>query len=125
MTITSPINGRVLSLQATAGMRVVGLDPHSPKGAAAIVTLYDPKMLQVRVDVRLEDVPQVQIGQRASIETASVPDGLDGKVIWVTSKADIQKNTLQVKVAVIDPSDVIRPEMLGSSHVSRNGETGE
>ena len=27
--------------------------------------------------------------------------------------ADIQKNTLQVKVAVINPPDVIRPEMLG------------
>ncbi|HUS40511.1 MAG TPA: efflux RND transporter periplasmic adaptor subunit, partial [Pirellulales bacterium] len=113
MTIKSPVDGRVLSLQAAPGMRVVGLDPHSEKGSSAVVTLYDPAMLQVRVDVRLEDVPQVQLGQKARIETPSVPDGVDGEVIGVTSQADIQKNTLQVKVAVVDPPDVIRPEMLG------------
>jgi HlyD family secretion protein len=75
--------------------------------------MYDPQMLQIRVDVRLEDVPQVQLGQKARIETASAPDGLDGEVISVTSVADIQKNTLQVKVAILNPPDVIRPEMLG------------
>lgn len=113
MTIRSPIDGRVLSLEATRGKRVTGINPHTAQGSSAVMTLYDPQMLQVRVDVRLEDVPQVQIGQKTCIETASVPNGLDGKVMWVTSQADIQKNTLQVKVAVINPPDMIRPEMLG------------
>ncbi|MCA9220817.1 MAG: efflux RND transporter periplasmic adaptor subunit, partial [Planctomycetales bacterium] len=112
MVIASPIDGRVLSIQAAAGMRVVGIDPHSEKGSSAVVTLYDPAKLQVRVDVRLEDIPQVRDSQRARIETASVPDGLEGQVVGITSVADIQKNTLQVKVAVDNPPDLIRPEML-------------
>jgi multidrug efflux pump subunit AcrA (membrane-fusion protein) len=112
MTITAPINGRVLALMATVGKRVVGIDPHSLSGAAAIATLYDPRKLQIRVDVRLEDIPQVQLGQKTRIETASAPGGLVGEVISITSTADIQKNTLQVKVAVLDPPDVVRPEML-------------
>ncbi|MCA9248932.1 MAG: efflux RND transporter periplasmic adaptor subunit [Planctomycetales bacterium] len=112
MTINSPIDGRVLSIHATAGMRVVGLDPHSEKGSSAVVTLYDPAKLQVRVDVRLEDIPQVRAAQLARIETASVPGGLEGRVVAITSLADIQKNTLQVKVAIDNPPDVIRPEML-------------
>lgn len=112
MNIKAPIDGRVLSVQTTPGRRVNGLAPHSEQGASAIVTLYDPQMLQVRVDVRLEDVPQVQIGQKARIETASVQDAMEGEVVSVTSIADIQKNTLQIKVAVLDPPDVIRPEML-------------
>lgn len=112
MVIASPIDGRVLSLQATAGMRVVGIDPHSEKGSSAVATLYDPAKLQVRVDVRLEDIPQVRDSQRVRIETASVPKGLEGQVVAITSVADIQKNTLQVKVAVDNPPDLIRPEML-------------
>jgi multidrug efflux pump subunit AcrA (membrane-fusion protein) len=112
MTITSPIDGRVLSIHASAGMRMAGLDPHSEKGSSAIVTLYDPAKLQIRVDVRLEDIPQIQSAQLARIETASVPGGLEGRVVAVTSVADIQKNTLQVKVAIDNPPDVIRPEML-------------
>ena len=115
MTIASPIDGRVLNIQATAGMRVVGIDPHSEKGSSAVVTLYDPAKLQVRVDVRLEDIPQVRDSQRVRIETASVPEGLEGKVVAVTSSADIQKNTLQVKVAVDNPPDLIRPEMLAQA----------
>lgn len=112
LEIKSPINGRVLAVQTAPGQRVNGYNPNSEHGASAVATLYDPKLLQVRVDVRLEDVPQVQLGQTTRIETVSSPGEILGEVISITSQADIQKNTLQVKVAIIDPPDVIRPEML-------------
>jgi multidrug efflux pump subunit AcrA (membrane-fusion protein) len=35
-----------------------------------------------------------------------------GEVLRVTHEADLQKNTLQVKVGVSDPSPLLRPEML-------------
>ncbi len=113
MTVRSPIAGRVLSLEARPGQRLSGINPHSSQGSSAVVGLYDPQSLQVRVDVRLEDVPQVQLGQPALIETAALPAPIAGEVISVTTFADIQKNTLQVKVAVNEPPEVIKPEMLG------------
>jgi HlyD family secretion protein len=113
MTIRSPISGRILTLDARPGMRLAGADPLVDQGASAVVSVYDPQQLQVRVDVRLEDVPQVQIGQPATIETAALSAPLSGVVTWVTTRADIQKNTLQVKVAINDPPPVITPEMLG------------
>jgi len=113
MTVRSPITGCVLSLNARPGQSLTGINPHSAQGSSAVVSLYDPQRLQIRVDVRLEDVPQVQIGQPALIESAALSEPIAGKVISVTTLADIQKNTLQVKVAVIDPPKVIKPEMLG------------
>ncbi|WP_218932309.1 efflux RND transporter periplasmic adaptor subunit [Adhaeretor mobilis] len=113
MTVRAPIEGCVLSIESRPGQRLSGINPHSEQGSSAVVSLYDPAMLQVRVDVRLEDVPQVQIGQPTQIETAAVGTPLAGEVISVTTFADIQKNTLQVKVAVNNPPDVIKPEMLG------------
>jgi hypothetical protein len=89
------------------------MDPLSEQTSSTVATLYDPKSLQVRVDVRLEDVPQVKIGQPAIIETAAIKTPLTGEVLWLTTRADIQKNTLQVKVAIKDPPQVITPEMLG------------
>ena len=112
MNILSPLDGRVLSVQAVSGMRLAGIDPHSEKGASAVVTLYEPDKLQVRVDVRLENIPQIYNSQRVRIETAASPGSMNGKVVGVTSRADIQKNTLQVKVAIEEPSDLVRPEML-------------
>ena len=112
MTVRSPIDGCVLSLEARPGQWLSGMGASSQQGSSAVVGLYDPPSLQVRVDVRLEDVPQVQIGQPAQIETAALREAIAGEVISVTTQADIQKNTLQVKVAVQNPPAVIKPEML-------------
>jgi len=112
MTILAPIDGRVLTLDARPGTRLAGMDPLSQQGSSAVVSLYDPQNLQVRVDVRLEDVPQILIGQPVAIETAALTTPLSGVVSWVTTRADIQKNTLQVKVAIEAPPSVITPEML-------------
>ena len=80
--------------------------------ASTVVTLYDPQVLQVRADVRLEDVPLVTPGQPVVIETPSSPETIRGEVLYATSSASVQKNTLEVKVALHDPPPTIRPEML-------------
>lgn len=110
--VRSPIDGCVLSVEARPGQWVSGAAESAGRGGSAVAGLYDPAMLQVRVDVRLEDVPQVVIGQPAQIETAAIASPIEGEVVSITTSADIQKNTLQVKVAVTDPPAVLKPEML-------------
>jgi RND family efflux transporter MFP subunit len=111
-TVKAPVSGRVLELVAPPGARVMGMAPHSMYDASTVVTLYDPQKLQVRADVRLEDVPLVKPGQSVRIETASADEPMDGEVLFCTSRANIQKNTLEVKVAIHSPPPTIRPEML-------------
>lgn len=112
MTVRAPISGRVLSLNAQPGRRLMGINAASERDASTVVSLYDPGVLQVRADVRLEDVAHVQPGQAARITSAALKAPLVGEVITATSLADIQKNTLQVKIAIVDPPAVIKPEML-------------
>ncbi len=112
MTVRAPITGRVLSLNAQPGRRLMGINAASERDSSTVATLYDPQQLQIRADVRLEDVPQVQIGQPVQIVTASLKQPLRGHVLAATSQADIQKNTLSVKVAIDEPPAVIKPEML-------------
>jgi HlyD family secretion protein len=113
MTIKAPVDGQVLALPARPGMRVMGLSPGSLHDSSTVASLYDPSSLQVRADVRLEDVPRVQSGQKVKIETAAAPGGaLDGEVLQATSLADIQKNTLQIKVGLKSPPPSVRPDML-------------
>jgi RND family efflux transporter MFP subunit len=113
MTVRAPASGRVLALLARPGMRLMGLAPGSLHESSTVVTLYQPAALQIRADVRLEDVPRVQPGQAVKIETPAVPNGpLDGEVLFPTSQADIQKNTLQVKVGIKAPPPVLKPDML-------------
>lgn len=111
-TVRSPISGRILRLVALPGTRVMGLESGGSQSSGTVVEMYDPQRLQVRADVRLEDVPLVQAGQRVEIETASAAETIQGRVLLATSIASVQKNTLEVKVELIDPPSSVRPEML-------------
>ncbi|MDZ4779961.1 MAG: HlyD family efflux transporter periplasmic adaptor subunit [Planctomycetia bacterium] len=115
MTILAPVDGRVLKILASPGTLVGNFGGETTNRASAVVTLYQPDQLQVRADVRLEDVPLVVVGQRVRIETASSKSTLNGTVLQATSSANIQKNTLEVKVSIDDPPAALRPEMLVST----------
>ena len=113
MTVRSTIDGRVLHLVARPGSRLMtGRGDEGSHDGSTVVTLYRPDMLQVRVDVRFEDLPRVGLGQTVSIESPAVPLPLSGEVLFLSSEADIQKNTLEVKVAVHRPPSVLKPQML-------------
>jgi HlyD family secretion protein len=70
-TIRAPMTGRILRLVASPGTRVMGLDATAGQSSSTVVEMYDPMRLQVRADVRLEDVPMVIRGQPVEVETAS------------------------------------------------------
>lgn len=111
MTIRAPMDGRVLKRIKSPGDKVMLAmdDPHS----SHIVHLYDHTSIQVRVDVPLADASQVYVGQRCEVVVDVLPDEVfEGEVTRITHEADLQKNTLQVKVRVVDPSPLLRPEML-------------
>jgi multidrug efflux pump subunit AcrA (membrane-fusion protein) len=88
----------------------MGLVPNSD--GSTVVTLYQPNMMQVRVDARFEDIPKVSLGQPVTIKNPALPSPISGKVLFVSSEANIQKNTLEVKVAIDSPTSVLKPEML-------------
>ncbi len=111
MEVTSPVSGIVMMRLVDPGSRIMLIsdDPH----ASHIARLYDPTKLQVRVDIPLSEASKVGIGQRAEIVTEAVPDQVfRGVVTRRVDEANIQKNTVQVKVSIENPSAVLRPEML-------------
>ena len=113
MTVVAPIDGRVFRLIAHPGARIgSGMTHMAGHDGSTVVTMYRPDMLQVRVDVRFDDLPKVSLKQQVTIENPALASTLTGEVLFISSEADIQKNTLQVKVAIPDPPPVFKPEML-------------
>lgn len=111
MTINSPTDGVVMERLVGPGSKVM-LDMDSPH-SAHVIHLYDPQMLQVRVDVPLADAGKVGLGQRAEIIVDVLPDVIfQGKVTRLVHQADIAKNSVQFKVAIQDPSPLLKPDML-------------
>jgi RND family efflux transporter MFP subunit len=113
MTVRAPVDGRVYQLVAYPGTMVSGgLSVVPSMDSSTVITMYQPSMMQVRVDARFEDIPKVSLGQPVTIKNPALAEPVSGKVLFVSSVANIQKNTLQVKVAIDEPASVLKPEML-------------
>jgi HlyD family secretion protein len=113
MTVHAPIAGRVYQLIGYPGTTLTGgMGTVAGTDGSTVVTLYRPDRLQVRVDVRFADIPKVALGQPVTINNPALPHPITGNVLFISSEANIQKNTLEVKVAIDSPSDVLKPEML-------------
>jgi HlyD family secretion protein len=129
MEVRSPADGVVMNRLVSPGSKLM-LNADNPQ-SAQVVRLYDPRRLQVRVDVPLGDAAKVGVGQSAEIIVEVLPDRVfAGRVTRIVNEADVQKNTLQVKVAIEDPSPELKPEMLArakffSSATDEGGQTAE
>lgn len=109
--IVSPIAGRVMRLLAVPGQQRM-LGPDNPD-SAAIAYLYDPEKLQARIDVPLAEAAQLSVGQLVKLRSNFLPDRIfRGVVTRITGEADLQRNTLQAKVAIEEPDARMRPDML-------------
>jgi len=109
--IRSPIDGVVLERLAEPGMPRSPNMNHTEMGY--IVRLYDPTSLQVRVDVPLKEAARIGVGQPAEVIVDVLPGRIfEGEITRLVHKADIQKNTIEVKVKIKNPEAELKPEML-------------
>lgn len=109
--IRAPVDGVVMRLFAVPGRkRMMSTDDID---SSTIATLYQPDRLQVRIDVPLGEAAAVFPGQAVRIRSDFLPgEMILGTVSHRTGEADLQRNTLQVKVLLKEPDSRLRPEML-------------
>ncbi len=104
--VDAPEDGIVLRLHSTPGTPV---GPH----VEPLLSLYDPKKLRARIDVPLGSVGSIRAGQDVELRSEVLGSTVvRGVVQRVQQEADLLKNTLQVKVQVIDPPALLKPETL-------------
>jgi multidrug efflux pump subunit AcrA (membrane-fusion protein) len=124
MQVRAPMGGVVLARLVVPGQRLMP-DANNPF-AGVVVRLYDPAHLQVRVDVPLVDAAKVKVGDSAEITTETLGGRkFSGKVTRFVHEANVQKNTVQVKVSISDPAPELKPEMLAKARISTGEQAAE
>ena len=109
--IVSPADGIVLKLLTSPGRRLMG-NMDSPD-ASSVAVLYEKGNLQARIDVPLADAANIFVGQEVEIISSMLPAKVfHGLVSRISGEADFQRNTLDIKVRLLNPDDRLRPEML-------------
>lgn len=116
--VRAPHAGAVMRRLAANGARVGG-------DADPIVLLYDPAKLQVRCDVPLKDAGRLAVGLEAEIRVDALPDKVfRGTVLRIVPQGDIQKNTVQCKIAIDAPDAALSPDMLARVRIRAGGAAG-
>jgi HlyD family secretion protein len=109
--IRAPVGGTVLERLIEKG-EMVTTGFVSGRGAkAALVSIANLKELEVELDINEADIPRVRVGQPCLVSPDSYPDRkYRAKVREIAPEANRQKATIQVKVAITDPDEYLRPE---------------
>ena len=109
--IRAPVAGTVLERLIEKG-EMVTTGFVSGRGAkSALVSIANLRELEVELDINESDIPRVRLGQECTVSPDSYPDRkYKARVREIAPEANRQKATIQVKVAISDPDQYLRPE---------------
>ena len=115
-TIVSPIDGKVVQLNAREGEVVVTGTMNNPASVIAVVA--DLSEILVEAEVGETEVVAIRTGQPARIKVDAVPDKeYAGRVTEIGSSAGVRQGAgsgiryFKVKVGIENPDDRLRPGM--------------
>jgi HlyD family secretion protein len=114
--VLAPFDGVVMGLHVRPG-RVVGGKDSLAESRGAVVTLYDPKKLQVRVEVPVAKFALVHRGGPAEVEVEDVLPGrkLPAVVLYDAHLANVSRNSVPVTVELTGvPPEELRPDMIAA-----------
>lgn len=112
--IRAPVTGTILERTAEKGELVTAQFASGAEGGprGSVVALADLDDLQVELDISQNDFARLVPKQRGIITTDAYPDRkYDGVIAEISPEANRQKATVQVKVKVSNPDELLRPDM--------------
>jgi len=113
--IRSTIKGTVLERNVEVGEFVTTGFVGDRGAKGYVVSIADLNDLRVELDVSQNDFAKVQPGQPCRIVTDAYPDRpYDGIVDLIAPEANRQKATVLVKVKVLNPDALLKPDMNAS-----------
>lgn len=108
--VHAPIDGVVYEQLAQAGDWLAPTE--GEKLSAAVLSIFDPHLIQAYVDVNQRDSEKITVGQAVTVTTDALPSRpLHGTVRSVMPRANLQKNTVQVKIRLDETPADLRPEL--------------
>jgi HlyD family secretion protein len=113
--IRAPMNATVLQRNVEVGEFVTTgfVGDHGAKGY--VLSIADLQDLRVELDISQNDFAKVASKQSCWIITDAYPDKkYQGIVDLISPEANRQKATIQVRVKVLNPDDLLKPEMNAS-----------
>ncbi|MCW5962945.1 MAG: efflux RND transporter periplasmic adaptor subunit [Bryobacterales bacterium] len=113
--IRAPVDGTVLEKNVEIGEFVTTSFVGERGAKGYVVSMADLNDLQVELDISQNDFGRIGPKQQAVVTTDAYPDRkYDGIIQEISPEANRQKATVQVKVKILAPDALLRPDMNAS-----------
>ena len=110
--IRAPIDATVLERNVEVGEFVTTGFVGDRGAKGYVLSIADLNDLRVELDVSQNDFAKVALNQPCWIVTDAYPDkGYEGFVFLISPEANRQKATVQVRVKVTNPDELLKPDM--------------
>jgi HlyD family secretion protein len=110
--IKSPVDATILARNVEVGEFVTTGFVGDRGAKGFVVSLADLSDLRVELDISQDNFAKVSAKQRCWIVTDAYPDRkYEGVVDLISPEANRQKATIQVRVKVLNPDDLLKPDM--------------
>lgn len=109
LPVVAPFDGVVSSRDVVAGEVV--------DATKVLFVVVDPRTMWVTLDVQLEDVNAVRIGQVVRFKPDGAKEGETGAVAWVSGEADHRTRTVKVRAEVDNAARRLRANTFGSGRI--------
>ncbi|WP_035881033.1 zinc efflux RND transporter periplasmic adaptor subunit ZneB [Cupriavidus metallidurans] len=108
LTVRSPINGRVVDLNAATGA-------YWNDTTASLMTVADLSHVFVTANAQEKDLGHVYVGQSATVKFDAYDDAQPGKVRYVGQILDADTRTTKVRMVFDNPDGRLRPGMFAQA----------
>jgi cobalt-zinc-cadmium efflux system membrane fusion protein len=108
--ITSPFDGIVVKRDLVVGEQVNTIAMH--------FTVADLRRVWIMLNVRLEDIPRIRLGQEIAFETEGFKQEVpSGKLVWISAEVDDKTHTLAARAEVPNHLGRLRPHSFGTGRI--------
>lgn len=105
LPVRSSISGVIVERNVTQGEVV---DTHRP-----LFRIADTSQMWLMIEVPLEDVEQVEVGQKVHFQADGIASQILGQVDWISTGADSQTRMVKVRAVLPNPNGRLRDKTYG------------
>lgn len=115
LPVLAPIDGVIVHLDAVQGEMTAEGKP--------LFIVADVSRMWALLDVQLEDLPLVKIGQAVTFRPdVSTAEALEGAITWTSTEADDKTRTVKVRAEFPNPEGLLRARTFGTARVTVRSE---
>jgi len=117
MTLYSPNGGVVTMKKVVEGMRIMA--------GEELMQIADLSRVWINADLYEHDLPQVKVGQTATVEIPSAPERkLQGRITYIYPYVQNESRTVKARIEFANPGLELKPEMFANVVIATSTQGG-